>query len=98
MNDGKLWQIAAEGLANSNKISELDLHGLNVSEASPLLESFLNSKFMEKEEVVKIICGIGTGRLMKGMGEILEKYKEHGLVEDFVRVRGGGVYIVRIQV
>lgn len=96
--DDSLWQTAVEGFAHSGKIPEIDLHGLNVAEASPLLEGFLNEQFMAGEGVVKVICGIGTGKLMLGIKEILSVYKKHGLVEDYTSTRSGGVYIVRIQV
>ncbi len=93
-----MWQTAVEGFAHSGKIPEIDLHGLTVAEASPILESFLNEQFMAGEGVVKVICGIGTGRLMLGIKEVLELYKKHGVVEDYVSTRSGGVYIVRLEV
>lgn len=95
--DDLLWQTAAEGFANSGKIPSLDLHGLTVAEASPILESFLNLQFMKGEEFVKIVCGIGTGRLMAGIQKVLFQYKERNLVEDFIQVRSGGVYVVRLE-
>ena len=98
MSDKTMWQTAVEGFAHSGKIPEIDLHGLTVAEASPLLESFLNEQFMAGEGVVKVICGIGTGRLMLGIKEVLELYKKHGMLEDYTQTRSGGVYIVRLEV
>jgi dsDNA-specific endonuclease/ATPase MutS2 len=96
--DDLLWQTAAEGFANSGKVPSLDLHGLTVAEASPILESFLNEQFMAGEEAIKIICGIGTGMLMTGIKVVLDKNKKLGLVEDFIQVKSGGVYVVRLKV
>lgn len=98
MSDKTLWQTAVEGFARSGKIPEIDLHGLTVAEASPLLESFLNEHFMAGEEVLKVICGIGTGKLMIGIKAVLELYKKHGMVEDYTSTKSGGVYIVRLEV
>lgn len=96
MSDKILWQTAVEGFAHSGKIPEIDLHGLTVAEASPALEGFLNEQFMANEGVVKVICGIGTGKLMLGIKEVLEQYKKHGFVEDYTATKSGGVYIVRL--
>ncbi len=95
--DKDLWAMAAENLSQSAIIPQLDLHGLAVFQALPLLESFLNSQFMAGEEAVKIICGIGTGKLMAGVKSILIDYKNQGLVEDFIQVKSGGVYVVRLS-
>jgi dsDNA-specific endonuclease/ATPase MutS2 len=94
--DKDLWAMAAENLSRLAIIPQLDLHGLAVFQALPLLESFLNSQFMAGEEVVKVICGIGTGKLMTGVKSILIDYKSQGLVEDFIQVKSGGVFIVRL--
>lgn len=95
--DKNLWVMAAENLSRSEKLPTLDLHGLAVHMAMVDLESFVNSQFMAGAEAVKIICGIGTGKLLKKVKELLEEYKIHGLVEDFVQIKSGGVFIVRIS-
>ena len=73
------------------------MHGLAVHMAMGELESFLNSEFMAGAEAVKIICGIGTGILLNNTKKLLEEYHQHGLVEDFVQVKSGGVFIVSLS-
>ena len=93
--DEALWLTAAESYAQSDKIPSLDLHGQILAQALPELESFLNQQFMKGEDVVKIICGIGTGRLMAEAEKILVEYKKSGLVELYVKTKPG-VYVVKI--
>ncbi len=97
VRDDGLWAMAAENLSNSSQLPELDLHGLAVHVAMVELESFLNSEFMAGTEAVKIICGIGTGILLNNTKKILAEYSQQGLVEDFIQVKSGGVFIVRIN-
>ncbi|MFA5990980.1 MAG: Smr/MutS family protein [Candidatus Doudnabacteria bacterium] len=97
VRDDSLWAMAAENLSNSSQLPELDLHGLAVHVAMVELESFLNSEFMAGTEAVKIICGIGTGVLLNNTKKLLTEYRSHGLVEDFVQVKSGGVLIVRLS-
>ncbi|MBI5530472.1 MAG: Smr/MutS family protein [Candidatus Doudnabacteria bacterium] len=97
VRDDSLWALAAENLSLSDKLPAVDLHGLAIYEAESILESFLNEQFMSGEEAVKIISGIGTGKLAAAVEKILAEYKRHGLVEDYLRIKGGGVFIARLS-
>ena len=97
IKDKDLWAMSAENLSWSEKLPSLDLHGLAVHVAMVELESFLNSQFMAGAEAVKIICGIGTGKLLQKVKEVLDEYHSQGLVEDFVQVKSGGVFVVRLN-
>ncbi len=96
-SDKDLWAMAAENLSWSDRLPELDLHGLALYEAVPKLESFLNMQFMQGQEAVKIICGIGTGKLMAEVKKQLLEYRRYGLVENFTQPASGGVFIVRLN-
>ncbi|RII30838.1 MAG: endonuclease MutS2 [Geobacter sp.] len=74
------WQAAA---AASEEL-ELKLIGLRVEEALELLEPFLNHSSLGGLREVRIIHGVGTGRLRDGVRAHLAG---HPLVEDF---RPGG--------
>jgi DNA mismatch repair protein MutS2 len=62
---------------------ELNLIGLRVDEALDLLEPFLNQASLGGLREVRVIHGLGTGRLR---GAVRENLARHPLVEDF---RGG---------
>ena len=49
------------------KIPELDLHGFRISEALEKLELFLYEMEQNKEEIVRVIYGGGTGRLREAV-------------------------------
>lgn len=95
--DKDLWKMAAENLSQSSRLPSLDLHGLSAHIALGQLEEFLNSQFMAGEEAVKVICGIGTGKLMQTTENLLKEYKHLGLVEDYIKPKSGGVFIVRLS-
>lgn len=65
---------------------ELKLIGLRVDDALDLLEPFLNHAFLNGLPEVRIIHGVGTGRLRDAVREHLSR---HPLVEEF---RPGGPY------
>ncbi len=94
-SDEALWQAAAKGHAQSDKIPGLDLHGQTLAQAMPELESFLNRQFMAGERIVKVICGIGTGRLMAEAEKTLSDYKKSGLVERYIKPFPG-VYVAEL--
>lgn len=89
--------MAAENLSQKDCLPCLDLHGMTVYAALSELEEFLNSQFMAGEEAVKVICGIGTGKLLHNAENLLEDYKQQGLVEDYIKPKSGGVFIVRLS-
>jgi DNA mismatch repair protein MutS2 len=54
--------------------SSIDLHGLNVDEASRSLEAWLNAAILSNAKHGKVIHGLGTGRLQQATHEILRRY------------------------
>ncbi|MGE0033975.1 MAG: endonuclease MutS2, partial [Pseudothermotoga sp.] len=52
---------------------EIDVRGLTVEEAEPLVEKFIDDLFMSDFKIGYIIHGKGTGRLAVGIWEILRK-------------------------
>ena len=66
-------------MAESNE-HELKLIGLRVEEALDLLEPFLNQTSLGGLREVRVIHGVGTGRLRDAVREHLAR---HPLVEEF---------------
>lgn len=60
--------------------TEIDLHGMTVSEAIPIVEEFLKDSYNSHERRVWIIHGKGTGVLREEVRRYLER---HRLVESF---------------
>lgn len=54
---------------------ELNVLGLNVSEAISEIDAFLDQAVLSNLEEVKIVHGIGTGKLKKGIQEYLRTHK-----------------------
>ena len=71
-------------------VDELDLHGLTVDEALPVLEKFLYTAFKAKRHRVWVIHGKGTGVLRQEMRRYLST---HTLVRSFSAADGahGGI-------
>jgi len=59
---------------------ELDLHGLTVEEAVPLLERFIYDSFQAGQRRVWVVHGRGSGVLRREVGRYLEG---HTLVKSF---------------
>jgi len=55
-------------------LPSLDLHGLSVHEAELEVDHFLSKMAFRKEQVVKIICGAGTGVLADAIWEFVQKH------------------------
>ncbi len=77
---GKGSYSVSKDLAVSNSI---DLRGLNLDEARPLVDKLLDNALWAGLNRVDIIHGKGTGKLKQGLRDY---FKEHPLVGDF---RGG---------
>lgn len=54
--------------------SSLDLHGLTVLEAVSRLEVWLNDAIVAGLQQVKVIHGLGSGRVQRGVHEALGRY------------------------
>lgn len=52
----------------------LDLHGMTVAEAVAQLESWLNACILAGHGNVKVIHGLGTGRVQRAVHEVLQRY------------------------
>ncbi|MCQ2507121.1 MAG: endonuclease MutS2 [Lachnospiraceae bacterium] len=55
--------------------TEINMIGMRVDEAMPLLEKFLDDAYLAGLEKVRIIHGRGTGALMKATTQVLKKNK-----------------------
>lgn len=63
------------------KITEIDLHGMKVAEAMPLVENFLQESYRVHERRVWIIHGKGEGILRE---EVRRHLQNHPLVESSI--------------
>lgn len=55
--------------------SEINVIGLAVDEAIPLIDKFLDDCFLAKLQTVRIVHGKGTGKLRQGIHTYLKKHK-----------------------
>ncbi len=78
--------------------TEINVLGMNVSEAVQEIDAFLDRAVLSGLEEVKIVHGVGTGKLREGIREHLRRHKN---VAGFRAGRYGegeaGVTIVRLQ-
>ena len=75
---------------------EIDLHGLTIEEAIPLVDKFLHRAFKSRTNRVWVIHGKGTGALSSAMKEYLRK---HPLVARCSRADGsrGGIGSTQVE-
>jgi DNA mismatch repair protein MutS2 len=74
---------------------ELHLRGATLSEAVPAVEKYLDEASLQGFPRVRLIHGIGSGRLRAGIAAVLER---HPLVRRFqVGDAGGGVTVVELE-
>ena len=75
--------------------SELRLLGYTVTEAIPTLEKYLDQAFMQGVSRVRIVHGVGSGRLREAVTGLLVA---HPLVHRFqVGDANGGMTIVELE-
>jgi DNA mismatch repair protein MutS2 len=76
---------------------ELDLHGLTVDEAIPLVNDFLEKAFKAHKLRVWIIHGKGTGTLRRAVRQHLMK---HSLVRSCATANGdrGGIGATQVEI
>ena len=55
--------------------SEINVIGLTVDEAIPLVDKFLDDCFLAKLQTARIVHGKGTGKLRQGIHSFLKKNK-----------------------
>ncbi len=98
ISEGDSNKINISEIPNDEIPKEINIIGLRVDEAIGRLEPFINHCLLAGLQEVKIIHGIGTGALARGVREYL---KTHPLIIDFrigKREEGGsGVTIVRLS-
>ena len=56
--------------------SEINVIGLTVSEAIPLIDKFLDDCFLAKIQTARIVHGKGTGKLRQAIHSYLKKHKK----------------------
>ncbi len=76
---------------------EIDLHGLTVEEAIPLVDKFLHKAYKSRTNRVWVIHGKGTGELGTAMKEYLRK---HPFVARCSRADGsrGGIGSTQVEI
>ena len=77
---------------------EINIIGLTVQEALPDVEAFIDSAVISNLEEVRIVHGVGTGKLRAGVHDLLRRHKN---VAEFRLGKYGegetGVTIVKIK-
>ncbi|MDE0204977.1 MAG: endonuclease MutS2, partial [Candidatus Tectomicrobia bacterium] len=74
---------------------ELHLRGATLSEAIPAVEKYLDDALLQGIPRVRLVHGVGTGRLRKGIASVLER---HPSVRRFqAGDAGGGVTVVELE-
>ena len=77
---------------------EIHLLGLRVDEALTQLEVFLNRALLAGKREVRIVHGLGTGRLMRAVRAYLEKHEAVEALRPGTPLEGGeGVTVVRLS-
>ena len=97
-DDAKASSRASNGPEGSPPASvppELHLRGATLSEALPAVEKYLDDASLQGFPRVRLIHGIGSGRLRAGIAAVLER---HPLVRRFqAGDAGGGVAVVELE-
>ena len=89
-SNGARWSAPPASLA-----PELHLRGATLSEAVPAVEKYLDEASLQGLPRVRLIHGIGSGRLRAGIAAVLER---HPLVRRFqAGDAGGGVTVVELE-
>jgi DNA mismatch repair protein MutS2 len=91
---GKAAAPALVCLPPREHVQSLNLVGLRVDEALPLVDRLLDQALLHGAEHVDIIHGVGTGRLKKAVWEHL---KRHGAVKELHADDNPGVTVVDLK-
>ena len=75
-------------------LPSLNLVGLRVDEALPLVDRLIDQAVLHGQEKVDIIHGVGTGRLKRALWDHL---KHHGLVKELHADANPGVTVVDLK-
>ncbi len=91
--------VSKKVTVNEKSFSEINIIGKNVDEATVILDDFFNGAIINKTEEVKIIHGVGTGKLREG---VIKYLKLHKFVAEYRQGGYGegerGVTIVKLKV
>ena len=78
--------------------TELNVIGLTVEEALPIVDKFIDQAILHGLEKVRIIHGIGSGRLRTGIGRYLSTHQGvKQVAPGEVQRGGGGVTVVELR-
>ena len=73
-------KISFNNTKSLNVSSEINIIGLNVDEAIPIVDKYLDDSYLAGLETVRIVHGKGTGKLRQGVHNFLKK---HSHVKNF---------------
>ncbi len=73
LNTGKGSSVSFSNTKAQNVSSEINVIGLNVDEAIPLVDKYLDDCYMANLETARIVHGKGTGKLRDGIHKFLKK-------------------------
>ncbi len=77
---------------------ELNLIGMTVEEAMPVLDKFMDNALLAKAPFVRVVHGMGTGALRKAVWDRLKKYNFIAKYEFAPSAQGGsGATIVTLK-
>ena len=89
VSEGSQWSPSA------SLSSELHLRGATLSEAIPAVEKYLDEALLQGFPRVRLVHGVGSGRLRNGIASVLER---HPSVRRFQAAdAGGGVTVVELE-
>jgi DNA mismatch repair protein MutS2 len=94
---GKGGRVAASPLVclpPRELVQSLNVIGLRVDEALPLVDRLIDQAMLHGSERVDIIHGLGTGRLKKAVWEHLQR---HGSVKELHADDNPGVTVVELR-
>jgi|GEM_PF-5424189 DNA-nicking Smr family endonuclease len=69
-------------------VDSVDLHGMSIHQAKLEVDQFISCAHFHRKQVVKIICGAGTGVLADAIWEFVQK---HPMVQ-LAKSRGAIIY------
>ncbi|MBX6422843.1 endonuclease MutS2 [Thermosulfurimonas sp. F29] len=96
VREGPRFQVSVSSEAPS--ADELHLRGLTVDEALSQLETFLNRALLSGKKEVRIVHGLGTGRLMRAVRAYLRGHEAVEAIRPGAPFEGGeGVTVVRLS-
>jgi DNA mismatch repair protein MutS2 len=91
-------QVTVDLLPRSDSLSEINVVGCTVDEATGRLEKFLDEATVTDAHQLRVVHGHGTGQLRKGVAAFL---RTHPLVAEFgsapLEEGGGGVTVVTLK-